>query len=212
MTKQRLFELALNINEPWFVKNISLNRDENILDIEIDFRRGSRFPCPQCNESSPVHDTVARKWRHLDFFQYKCYLSAQVPRVKCKEHKVKQVEVSWDTANSGFTYLFESQILQLAMVMAVNEISRHAQETDTRLWGILDRYVEEKFSKKDFSDVRKIGIDEKSKSKGHNYITVVVDLDQSTVIDVEDGKDSSAIDKFSEVLKARKRRALFSLQ
>ena len=38
------------------------------LDIEIDFKTGGRFPCPDCGKADcPVHDTVKKTWRHLNF-------------------------------------------------------------------------------------------------------------------------------------------------
>jgi hypothetical protein len=40
---QELFQLALNITEPWFVTNINFNSENKKLDIFIDFKKGSTF-------------------------------------------------------------------------------------------------------------------------------------------------------------------------
>jgi transposase len=54
----------------------------------LDFEAGSRFACPECGEWSPVHDTVERQWRHLNFWQHETFLIARVPRTKCDKYFV----------------------------------------------------------------------------------------------------------------------------
>ena len=39
----KLFELALNIEAPFFIKDIRFDMEEKRLDIFIDFKRGSTF-------------------------------------------------------------------------------------------------------------------------------------------------------------------------
>jgi hypothetical protein len=43
MFTQQLFELALNIQDPWFIKDIQFSAENKRLDIHIDFRKGSVF-------------------------------------------------------------------------------------------------------------------------------------------------------------------------
>ncbi len=71
MRNTDLFQLALGLVPPWLVNDVRFDADKKQLDIEIDFARGGRFPCPHCNAADcPVHDTAMQKWRHLDFFQH----------------------------------------------------------------------------------------------------------------------------------------------
>ena len=39
--------------------------------------------CPACGAQCPGYDAVEKRWRHLNFFQYRCELVAKVPRVNC---------------------------------------------------------------------------------------------------------------------------------
>jgi transposase len=52
-------------------------------------------------------------------------------------------------------------------------------EHDTRLWRVLEHYVLEARSNEDFSEVKSVGVDETSRAKGHNYVSVFIDLDKS---------------------------------
>jgi len=51
------------------------------------------------------------------------------------------------------------------------------------------------FEKVDYSSVRKIGVDETSKRRGHYYVSVFADLDDPCVLYVTDGKDAETIEE-----------------
>ena len=90
------------------MKSVDFNVADKRLDIEVDFERGSHFPDPNKNAGSPackVHDTVAKEWRHLNFFEHECYLKARVPRIKCSDGKVRLISPPWSGVVSGFTLL-----------------------------------------------------------------------------------------------------------
>lgn len=97
-----LFQLALGLREPWFVKAANFDAQARRLDIELDFTRGGRFACPHCAHADcPVHDTSMQEWRHLDFFQHKAFLCARTPRVKCPDCGVKRKRCSAPTFRRG---------------------------------------------------------------------------------------------------------------
>ena len=108
MRDNDLFQLALGITSPWFVASSAFDATKRRLDIALDFKAGSRFSCPECNASGcPVHDTVEKQWRHLDFFQHQAILTARTPRINCTKCGVRLVTVPWARPGSGFTLLFE---------------------------------------------------------------------------------------------------------
>jgi len=189
--------MALGLQEPWYIKAIDFNAEERQLDLHIDFESGSKFPCPLCGKPDcHAHDTIDRTWRHLNFFQFKTYLHCRVPRTKCDKCGVKQVKVPWARKSSGFTLLMDSLIVLMAQSMTVTAIANLIDEHDTRIWRVLEYYVKEARSNEDFSKVDSVGVDETSRAKGHNYVSVFVDLNQSKVIHVCEGKDSETINSF----------------
>jgi len=197
ISQEELFRMALGLQTPWYIKAIGFNVDEKQLDLHIDFESGSKFPCAICGKPDcHVHDTIERTWRHLNFFQFKTYLHCRVPRTKCDKCGVKQVKVPWARKSSGFTLLMDSLIVLMAQSMTVTAISNLIDEHDTRIWRVLEHYVKEARSNEDFSKVHSVGVDETSRAKGHNYVSVFVDLDNSKVIHVCEGKGSEAINSF----------------
>lgn len=86
MSPDKLFEAALQLEgTPWRVARSDFSGKPPVLEIELEFSRGSQFRCPQCGRLCGVHDTTPKRWRHLNFFQYRCELVANIPRVWCRE-------------------------------------------------------------------------------------------------------------------------------
>ena len=68
--QQQLFAAALKIESPLFIENVMFH--SGVLHIYIGYDKNAQFDCPICGEKHDVYDSIARTWRHLNFFQYKC--------------------------------------------------------------------------------------------------------------------------------------------
>jgi transposase len=204
MNPESLFGIALGINPPWEVVGIEFSKEAKRLDIKIDFKRGANFDCPVCGSPAPAYDTTEKTWRHLNFFQYEAYLTARVPRVKCPNTGcgVKQVQVPWARAGSGFTLLFEALVMFLVREMPVKVVAALLGEHDTRIWRVLDYYVQRARAQADYSEVERVGIDETSARRGQDYISLFFDLDQRRLLFGTGGKDHETVKAFTEDLKA----------
>src|SRR5664280_393811 len=195
-----LFKAALGLGEPWRVTRSDFDVAQGRLDLYLDFPRGARFGCAVagCDQGScPVHDTEAKTWRHLDFFQYKAFLHARVPRTRCPEHGVHLVEVAWARPESGFTLLFEALLIEFATAMPVARVAAMTREHDTRIWRVLEYHVAVQREKLSFADVRRVGMDETSARKGQDYVTTFMDLDARRVLFATEGRDSATVAAFA---------------
>jgi transposase len=59
-------------------------------------------------------------------------------------------------------------------------------------------YTKQAHKKLDFSEITQIGIDETSQCKGHDYISIFVDMDIRKTMFVAKGKDSNTVKEFSK--------------
>ena len=201
MKDTELLQMALGLAPPWQVSTAEFNSDEKRLDIRIDFPKGSTFTCPKCGAAGvKAHDTVEKTWRHLNFFQHEAYLTARVARIDCGKCGTHLVDVPWARPGSGFTLLFEAMIMILAKAMPVKTVADFVNEHDTRLWRILYHYVDKARKTADHSQVRHVGMDETSRRRGHNYVSLFVDLDDTRVLFATDGKDASTVERFKKDL------------
>jgi transposase len=201
---QELFQLALNITDPWFVSDLNFDIESKRLDVYIDFKKGSTFnyiDLDNNNETIPnlkAYDTKNKAWRHLNFFEHECHLHARVPRVKLPNGKTKLIKTPWEGLSNGFTLLFEALLVQLCQAMPVNKVAQLTKTSDDKLWSILDRYIDKTREHEDFKDVDAIGMDETSKAKGHEYISTFVDLKKRRTIFITEGKDNTTVKRFKD--------------
>jgi transposase len=204
----KLFEAALGLTPPWKIEGVTFDpkaEGGGAVEIRLTFPRGSRFPCPECQALCPAHDTHEQRWRHLNFFQYRAFLVAPIPRTSCKEHGVRTfVGVSWAREGSGFTLLFEALVMLVAREMPVAAIARMTGEHDTRLWRLIDAHVEEARSRVDMSPVRELVVDETSQTKGHDYVTIFAEpgQEESRALFVADGRSHDTFEAFVADLRA----------
>lgn len=198
----KLFEAALGVSDPWFVSGVDFDAAAKRLTIRIDFTAGSRFAHLEVAGAHPVHDTVTKSYRHLNFFQHDCYLKVRTPRIKLPDGRVALVEPDWAGKLKGFTLLFEAMVLTLAQQMPFAAVARTVGESWHRVHAICKRYVELALAKIDLSDMSSAAIDETSYKRGHNYITLVADADQRNVVFVTEGKDAATIEQFAVHLQA----------
>lgn len=207
MQENILFGQALGLGNGWKVTKSEMDIVGQQLKLWLDFEAGSYFACPKCGEYCPVHDTVEKKWRHLNFWQHRTELNARVPRTCCKEHGVLQSEVPWARSGSGFTLMSEAMILLLCKEMSVSAASKQFGETDKRLWRVIDHYVTEAHAAKDWSGVRRIMIDETSAKKGHRYLTNILDADNHELLLMVEGRSAEAVAQFLEAMPAHQAQA-----
>lgn len=89
-----LYQAILGLGAPWRVVRVDLDVAGQRVVVRVD--AGPRpFPCPACGAPQPRYDSKPPRWWHLDACQFTTWIEAEVPRVDCPTHGVKQVRVPW---------------------------------------------------------------------------------------------------------------------
>lgn len=204
MAHNDVFSLGLGLTPPWRVvdQRLETGKQPNELHLAVAAEPGARFPCPICGRPCKPHDWKDVAWRHLNFFQHACFVSARVPRTDCPDHGVLRIHVPWARADSGFTLLFEQAALLLIREMPVSAAARIIGVTDQRLWRVLFFYIDQAIGRLDLSGVQAIALDETAAKRGHTYVTVFIDLDaaEKPVLFVTPGKGKEGMTAFRAFL------------
>jgi transposase len=209
MDTNPLFTVALGLVEPWEVQRTQFDPDQRVLRLRVDFAVGARFSCPECGSAScPVHDTVEKEWRHLDFFQHQAFISARVPRITCAGCGVRSVTVPWARPGSNFTLLMEALLLELVRQMPVHGVAKLTGISDGALWRMINHYVDEGVKKIDCSQPVQVGVDETSARKGHDYISCFFDLDARRLVFATEGREHETVAAFARFMGAHSGNAL----
>jgi transposase len=194
MQDKELYQQILGLESPWSVDEVELDHEASEIRVSVQHPRGTKFNCPECELQLPCHDHAEpRRWRHLDSCQFKTILTARTPRVKCPAHGVKTVDVPWAEKSSRFTIMFER--FAIDVLLATQTVKGAMSLLDTKwdqTWNIIVRAVRRGKNRKLVKMLPRIGIDEKAFKKGHSYITMLYDLDNSTVEAISEGNDTEA--------------------
>lgn len=197
MEDKILFTKLLGLKAPWFITEVSLSEDNQQLDIYIEHTKGTRFPCPKCEEFCGVYDhTSERTFRHLNVWQAPAYLHVRIPRVDCLVHGIQQITHGLADGNSNLTYEFESQVLDFEQECSIESTCRLLDLSWHTAWNIQQRAVDRGFSRKELKVPLRIGVDEKSFTKGHKYETLVYNIDRGTVEYVCDNREQKSLESY----------------
>ncbi len=200
---QDLFTQALGIYSPWLVKDVEFNDKQ--LNIYIDFKRGTRFvDGSDDTKTYSAYDTKMKKYPHMSFFEHECHLHVRVPRIKRDDGKVRLMLPPWAGQLNGLSTLFEAFVIKFCKYMPVHNVCQLMNISDYTVWKLLDIYVGKARLSEDLSGIDAFGMDETATAKGHDYVTLFVDLYKKAVAHISDGKSSQTVVDFVAVLEQQK--------
>lgn len=187
-----LYRQILGIELPWFVRNVELDSDALTVKVYLDFD-GSKasFNCPVCNQYANLRDRRdMRSWRHLDSCQFQTYIITRLPRVRCKQHGDLTINVPWAEANSRFTLLFVRfaiDVLKATQVQA--RAAKLLRISADQISYLMRKAVERGLQRRSRSEeIKHLGLDEKAFHRGHEYASILTDLDAGRVIDLVESR------------------------
>ncbi len=202
-----LYRAILGLPAPWTVLSVNLDVKEQQVTVQVHAGDGP-FACPECQAEAPGYDRKPRRWRHLDTCQFTTWIEAEVPRIECPTHGVKQIRVPWAESGSQFTALFERLAIDLLRECAVQGGADLLRITWDEAWGIKARAVTRGLARRGREVVVHLGVDEKAIAKRHRYLTVVADLDRSRVLYLAEDRKQESLDGFWATLTPAQREGI----
>jgi transposase len=201
MRDSALFARLLALQNPWRVQRVALDPQQHQLDLWLTHRRNATFRCPECRTRAPLYDHLPyRKWRHLDHGDCLTWLHARPPRVACPRHGIRQVRIPWALPGCRFTIPFERHAIDVLLQADVLGGARLLRLSWDEAWNIMERAVTRGQQAKKPRVIARLGVDEKAVAKGHRYVTLVCDLDQSTVEYIANDRKKTSLDAFYQSL------------
>lgn len=210
MHDTELYQRILGLEKPWRVRRVELKVKDRRVDLWLEHEPEAGWTCPECGLELAGYDHVGeRTWRHLDTCQFQTHLHARVPRVQCPAHGVVQVAVPWAEPHGRFTLLFERLIIDVLLECStVTGAGELLGLTWDEVQAVMQRAVRQGQARKEKSAVTHLGVDEKAFRKGHSYLTVVCDLERSTVEYVGEDRTTESLAAYYRSLSAPQRQAI----
>ncbi|MCP4958505.1 MAG: ISL3 family transposase, partial [Actinomycetia bacterium] len=180
-----------------------MDETDGSIVVSCRLRKGAKLRCGRCERRCSRYDAGdrRRRWRALDAGTIRVHVEADAPRVWCRDHGVTVAAVPWARHGAGHTTDFDDQVAWLVThtsKTAVVEIMRIAWRT---VGAIAARVVADARAAADpFDGLTRIGIDEISYRRGHNYLMVVVDHDTGRLVWAKAGHDKATLQAFFDEL------------
>jgi len=185
---EEFYTNLLGITDPWEVASIKRDSNSKEVTAVVALKLSAQLVCPICGLPSKLHDHRSRRWRHLDSCNHKTIVEADIPRIECAEHGVKQMTVTWAMKGSRFTAEFESTVLLWLKGDSIKTVAENFGLSWDEVDGIMARAVERGLARRKKTSPEHIGVDETSFQKHHQYVTVILDKGTDTIIDILDDR------------------------
>lgn len=179
-------------------------------ELAVDARPKRRAPvCGGCGRRSDrLYDARPREWRHLELIGLRVLIRYAIRRVDCRRCGVTTELVPWAEPRSGFTRMFEERVAYLAQKTDKTTVCSIMDVSWETVGRIVDRVVARLAPSDRLAGLRRIGIDELSYRRRHEYVTIVTDHDTGRIVWSAPGKNADTVRKFFDALGPERAAAL----
>jgi transposase len=189
-----LYKDIIGVQSPWIITAVNKDEYSRKITVRIEYDQEKTIACPICAQSTKRYDHRTRTLRYLDTCQYETFLEVQVPRIKCGKDGVQQIEIPFAEKHSRFTSRFERAILVWLQDSPISKVAENFKLSWDEVDGIMQRAVHRGLSRRKMQPAKNIGVDETSYQKRHEYVTIILDKDTDSVIEVLDDRKAETVE------------------
>jgi transposase len=170
-------------------------------------RKPQTYLCAACGSQDVGRQgSVTRTFRTLPIGNQSVELEARIPRLACRDCGViRQAAIGFAQPRRTYTKAFARYVLDLSRNMTIKAVAQHLGVGWDLVKEIQKKDLRKRFDKPRLKHVKQIAIDEISTGKGHQYVTIVMDLESGAVLHVEKGKGGDALLPLQEATSRRAR-------
>ena len=173
--------------------------------MEVDMERAEVLVRVECDRTEwslasgqrrHVHGWEKRRWRHLDLWQCRTIIEAEVPRLlDPATGSTEMAPVPWAEGLSRWSKRFEAWAIEVLLhTRSISDGSRLLHLGWDACDRIMARAVERGLTRRTIAELEFVGIDEKSFRKGQDYIALMTDLLGSRVLEVVEGAGQKEVE------------------
>jgi transposase len=159
--------------------------------------------CPDCESTNFIRrGKITRTFKTLPLGKKPILIKVDIQRIQCLDCGcLKQEKLNFADPKKTYTRAFERYVLSLVKLMTIQDVAIHLGISWNTVKEIHKKFLQKHFSKPNLKKLTIIAIDEISIGKGHNYLTIVLDLKTGAVVFIGDGKKADSLIPFWKRLK-----------
>ena len=157
-------------------------KDQEALVIDIVARKNGLAQCSECKAISPIYDRqkTPRLFQHVPLWGFAVYYHYRMRRVTCKQHGVRVEALPWAQGKRPNTRMFEVFLAKWARRLSWSETANCFKTSWESVYRSVKSIVEYGLERRNLMGVKAIGVDEIQFGQGHNYLTLVYQIDQGS--------------------------------
>jgi len=158
---------------------VSLSEQGQVIEVEVHPRANSRPLCSGCGRAGPGYDTLLRRrFEFVPLWGFTVYFVYAMRRVDCSSCGVRVESVPWAQGKHHLTRTYAWFLARWAKRMSWMDVAEAFQTTWDNVFRSVKMAVEWGRQHMDLEGVTAIGIDEIQWQRGHEYLTVVYQIDE----------------------------------
>ncbi|MEI2788923.1 MAG: ISL3 family transposase [Steroidobacteraceae bacterium] len=177
---------------PGFVYEAAhLRQASQTIEIEVRPRRGSRPCCSGCGRRGSGYDQLpVRRFEFIPVWGFAVVLLYAMRRVDCRHGcGVKVEQVPWGIGKHTLTKAYMQFLAQWARRLSWQETARSFRTSWEKVYQAVEWVVEWGLERRSLDSVRAIGVDEIQYGRGHQYLTLVYQIEAGMIRLLWVGKD-----------------------
>lgn len=168
---------------PGFVyEGARLNETTNTIEVDVRPRRGSRPTCSGCSRPARGYDTQPQRcFEFIPIWGFAVVLLYSMRRVECRACGVKVEEVPWGIGKHTLTRAYMLYLAHWARKLSWQETARSFHTSWEKVCQAVEYVVQWGLEHRKLDPIRAIGVDEIQYGRGHNYLTLVYQIEAGCV-------------------------------
>jgi transposase len=155
-----------------------LIKSTNTIEIDVRARKGSRGFCSVCTAPAPGYDLQAqRRFEFIPIWGYAVVLLYSMRRVQCAVCGVKVEQVPWGMGKHTLTRTYMLYLAHWARKLSWKETALSFNTSWEKVCQAVQYVVDWGMEHRQLGTLRAIGVDEIAYGKGHDYLTLVYQID-----------------------------------
>lgn len=149
------------------------------LEVEVHARKGSRPICSGCGKKRAGYDRGdVRRFEFVPLWGFLVYLVYRMRRVNCPQCGVKVERVPWGQGKKELTTCYQWFLANWAKKLSWKQVAESFQTSWYNVFTSVEMAVDWGRRHMSLEDITAIGIDEMQWGSGHQYVTVVYQLNE----------------------------------
>lgn len=148
------------------------------IEIPIEPRANGRAICSICRDAAPGYDRLPpRRFEYVPLWQITVYFVYAMRRVKCPTCGVHVEQVPWCDGKNQLTTTYRWFLAGWAKRLSWKGVAEAFNTTWQNVFRSVEHAVWWGLAHRDLEGVASIGVDEVQWQRGHNYLTLVYQID-----------------------------------